>query len=56
MQERRGQPAFVLTSGLGHAASLGEWCLTSIFIDFVSDPDAPVDDSCAAELAGPRWS
>jgi pimeloyl-ACP methyl ester carboxylesterase len=47
---------FVLTSGLGHAASLVEWCLTSILIAFVTDPGAPVDNSCAAELEGPRWS
>jgi pimeloyl-ACP methyl ester carboxylesterase len=47
---------FVLTSGLGHAASLAEWCLTSTLIDFVTDPDARVDDSCAAAIAGPRWS
>jgi pimeloyl-ACP methyl ester carboxylesterase len=47
---------FVLTSGLGHAASLREWCLTSMLIDFVADPEAPVDTSCAASLTGPRWS
>ena len=47
---------FVLTSGLGHAASLVEWCLTSTLIDFVTDPDARVDASCAAGLAHPRWS
>jgi pimeloyl-ACP methyl ester carboxylesterase len=47
---------FVLTAGLGHAASIADGCLTLILVDFVADPGAPVDDSCAAESTGPRWT
>jgi pimeloyl-ACP methyl ester carboxylesterase len=50
------ESTFVETAGLGHAASLAEWCLTSTLIDFVADPEAAVDDSCAAAIAGPRWA
>jgi pimeloyl-ACP methyl ester carboxylesterase len=47
---------FVLTSGLGHAASLREWCLTSMLMVFVADPEVPVDSSCADAIRGPRWT
>jgi pimeloyl-ACP methyl ester carboxylesterase len=47
---------FVETVGFGHAASLAQWCLTSTLVDFFIDPDAKVEDSCAGERGGPRWS
>jgi pimeloyl-ACP methyl ester carboxylesterase len=46
---------FFTYPGIGHGATVEDYCPLDMALAFLRDPDAGPDASCIREMAGPYW-